>query len=125
MNDYCAVGTSSPNFSVRLLGTDDVVVAEAEIVLDGGYEYYAARSSSRRDPSDAPNSEIGTKLAIGRAVRQLGREILKDGQSLVREQERARRKQAEAAEKAKDKKANKPRVCSCGDLDCSYDFDGV
>lgn len=115
--------------TVRIASTDDVVVAEAEVWLDGGYEFYTSKASSRRDPSDTPNAETGLKLALGRAVRQLGREILKDGQALVRQAEIKRQSQEQAAEESRARKALRAAearselsdVCSCGDPKCRYD----
>lgn len=122
MNEYepFALTRNNTGMSVRVMSTDDVVVAEADIYLDEGFEYYTSRASSRRDPSDSPNVEIGLKLALGRAIRQLGREILKDGQDLVREAEKKRQRQEEAAEEAKARKAQKgrPERCWCGTFNC-------
>lgn len=117
MNEYGYV--TPAGVSVRIASTDDVVVAEADIWLEDSSEYYTSKASSRRDPSDTPNSETGLKLALGRAIRQLGREILKDGQALVRQAEVKRQAQEQAAEESRARKAaraglkNEPK-CWCG-----------
>ncbi len=128
MDEYGQTNTEA-GINIRLANTDDVVVAEVDVWVDGnnGYEYYTSKASSRRDPSDTPNTDIGLKLALGRAIRQLGREILKDGQALVREAENKRQSQLEAAEASRIRKAERGQakrsivdygVCICGDPKC-------
>jgi hypothetical protein len=98
--------TPNVQLHINVLGTDDVVVAQAQAVIEGT-DVFTATGSSRRDPSDPVSYETGAKLAIGRAVRQLGRNILHDGQDLVRAQDVIKKTQIAAAEAARKRKATK------------------
>lgn len=92
------------DLTLDVVGNDDAVVAKATINFFGGEDYVSVTESSKRDAGDPVNHEIGTKLAIGRALRQLGRELLRDAQEGVREQARVKKAQEEAAAAAREKK---------------------
>ena len=79
---------------VEVLHTDDATIVRASALVGG--TIFEATESSKRDHLDKPNTEIGVKLATGRAIRKLGRQILHDANALVRIQEHARQT-AEAA----------------------------
>ena len=97
---------------INLIGTDDAVAAEIEVEIDY-FEAYKVKAVSRRDEKDNPNNEIGAKLALGRAFRQLGRELLKEAQGMVREAEYQRRAdQARVAELRRHKDAQRKRIAS-------------
>lgn len=87
---------------------DDVVgvVVEAQV----GYDLFVANGVAKRDPGDDANTEIGLKLAMGRAVRQLGREILKDANRLVSEAAAVKQSQDKAREAARKRKAARARA---------------
>jgi len=86
--------------------TDEATVVTATAVVAG--TVYEVAESSKKDDKDRANAEIGIKLAAGRAIRQLGRNILRDANDLVRKQEHARLT-AEIAKKEK-KKASAARA---------------
>lgn len=92
--------------SIKVHGTGDVTVVKAELDIDG-YEIFISTGASRRDPNDLRNNEIGVKLALGRAIRQIGRDILREAQEGVRGAEAKRRKQLDAAEAARFRKEAK------------------
>jgi len=91
--------------------TDSVAAIEVGVWVngDGAAEYFVAKGDSRRDPRDKNDPEVAFKLALGRAIRQVGRDILSDGQTKVREHDHVARRQAEASKAAfkKRKKAAK------------------
>lgn len=96
----------SSHMSIAVHGNGDVTVVKASLELDN-YEVFEAVGASRRDPQDSKNNEIGVKLALGRAIRQIGRDILREAQDGVREAEIRRRKQLDAAEAARFRKEAK------------------
>ena len=75
------------------------VVAEAFMYTTYG-DRIAATASSSCNPLDHFDYNVGASLAVGRAVRALGRQILAEGHEAVHHNDRARQKQLEAAEKA-------------------------
>ena len=83
--------------------TDDVAAVEVERWINN-YEFFVAKGSAKRDPRDSPDAEIALKLSLGRAIRQLGREILGEGQHLVREVDAIKRRQQEATEAQRERK---------------------
>lgn len=62
--------------------------------------YYTALASAVCAEDDDFDLNIGRNIAVGRAVRQLGRLILSEGQDAVHAKDRQKRKQKEASEKA-------------------------
>lgn len=86
-------------FVLQLVATDDVVAAEVGAWV--GPELYTAEGTSKRDKKDKPDTTVGLKLALGRAIRQLGRNILHDGQLAVHEADKLRQAQAKAGEEAR------------------------
>lgn len=59
---------------------------------------YLAEAEAIRHPDDRQNDEIGDGLAVGRAIRQLGRNILRDAQNNVRREEKRREAEKAAIE---------------------------
>lgn len=97
---------------INLIGTSEAVAAEIELEIDY-FETYKIKAVSRRDEKDNPNNEIGAKLALGRAFRQMGRELLKEAQGMVREAEYQRRSDAErVAELRRHKDAQRRRIAA-------------
>jgi hypothetical protein len=95
---------------VTHIGDDDAVAvkAVADILVDGEGTYYEAVGTSKRDKHDPADHAIGVKLAAGRAIRDLGRQIHRDAQELVRRQSDKAAEQKKAQEKAL--KAKKKRA---------------
>ena len=73
------------------------VAVEAEMLL--GDTIYSASGTSKCDPVDQFDDLVGYQLAVGRAIRQLGREVYRTGNEAVKKNDRVRAKQAEEAEK--------------------------
>lgn len=59
---------------------------------------YAAQAGARLDPADKEDPVIGLKLAMGRAIRKLGQEILRDGRRDVEKADQIVKRQKEAQE---------------------------
>lgn len=91
----------------KVVKADGVVAVQVSATIDVGYtvDEYVATGAAKCDPRDKADPEIGTKLALGRAIRQLGRDILKDAQNLVNANARVIRQQEEAAALARSQKA--------------------
>lgn len=70
--------------------TDWKKVVIAEAMLEGDRTYISTASASV-DPGDQFDFDTGVNLAVGRAVRQLGRDILNQGQKTVHKKDKARR----------------------------------
>jgi Domain of unknown function (DUF1876) len=100
---------------VHAIFTDDVAAVEVEVWINGK-EYYSAKGSARRDPADHHNPEIAIKLALGRAYRKVGREILHEAQGLVRDADHVAKMQKMATLAAIEKKeAHKAKVAAAAD----------
>lgn len=91
------------DLSVETTHSPDCTIVEATATV--GYVQYIAIGTSKRDPQDEYDPEVGVQLAFGRAVRQLGREILKNANAQVKEADAARLKRAEGQRKALIQKA--------------------
>lgn len=87
---------------ITCIGDEDATVAHVDFVLNND-EYFTA-GSSRRSPEDKDDAEIGYKLAMGRAFRLLGRELLKDGNKAVKKAAKQRAAQQAASDAAKAKR---------------------
>jgi hypothetical protein len=99
------INEPTADVTVTILTDGDVTVVKAGVILDydsnsSWFSDYEVVESSRRNPGDPENDEIGVKLAVGRAIRSLGRMIHRDAQESVREQAEREDKQREAAERA-------------------------
>jgi hypothetical protein len=90
----------------KIIATDDVVAVEVDAVVDG-FNFYSAKGVARRDAADEPNVSIGLKLALGRAIRQLGRDILHDGHLDVYFADKALESQRQASEEGRARKAKR------------------
>jgi hypothetical protein len=93
---------------IQLIGDEDATVVKASAWI--GDDYYESVGSARRDPRDIPNASIGLNLAVGRAIRQLGRDILSDGQERVREADEFSKRQAEAGAEARKRKDERAKA---------------
>jgi len=86
----------------------EVVTAEVGVDVDG--VFYSAVGTSKTAHPDKFDPEIGVKIATGRAIRQLGRNILKDGQDEVHRRDRVRQAQIEQSERAREIRAARGRA---------------
>lgn len=77
-----------PDLNVFVAGDDNAIIAEV-VYLDEHIKVIVSASSKRMD-EDAYNERIGSHLAVGRALRDVGRAILKDGNELVKAEARIR-----------------------------------
>lgn len=107
MNDMEAYiesrGEIYTNLRMKTTHAPDCTIVE--VMATVGYTDYTAIGSSKRDPIDDYDPEIGVELAMGRAIRQLGREILKNANAGIREADQARLKRAEGQRKSLVQKA--------------------
>lgn len=54
--------------------TDENAAVAAATIEEGGKQY-TVTASSKREPGDSRNPEVGTQLAIGRALEKLGKDL--------------------------------------------------
>lgn len=83
--------------------TDDVAAVEVHVWVNDS-EYYVGKGASRRDPEDKVDHETGFKLALGRALREVGRGLLREGNERVRDADQFAKQQKAASEAARSKK---------------------
>jgi hypothetical protein len=77
-----------PKFVVLVdtLVARNAAVAEVSVVLDsekGPDRAFVAADSAKREPGDPFDESLGQQLAIGRALKRLGNEILSDARARV------------------------------------------
>lgn len=68
-------------WNVRIDIDEEGDVTRVHAVLDAGDTRLHSSASSRRDPVDQPVPEIGDEFAAGRALVQLGHQLLRAGNS--------------------------------------------
>jgi hypothetical protein len=83
--------------SIDIIATEDVIT----VVANDFSERHQAVGVSRRHPDDQQDQDLGLMLAQGRALRQLGRNILREANEQVRKNADAARRQEEASQAAK------------------------
>lgn len=76
-------------------------VISAEAFYNGANRPYYGVGSARLNEEDKYDETIGLKLAVGRAIKDLGREIEREGWAEVRSRDEERQAQKEANEKRK------------------------
>lgn len=97
------------NYSMQNVQTR-AIVDEAEGIVAVYIEMYIGDTpwfvtgSAKCSSQDKFDLETGYNLAYGRALRQLGRELLHEGNAAVAAADRDRQRQLEAAEKARVKR---------------------
>lgn len=92
---------------IKALGSRDATVARASAIVHGSK--YDAEGTSKRDPQDEDNVEVGDLIALGRALESLGKKLQKRAAGLTKHQDDI--KQYKQAQKAKaEKKVAKPKV---------------
>lgn len=80
--------------SVQTDGDKAVMVTASALSPEGSF--FEATESSVCATDDRFNLDTGIKMAVGRALRQLGRDMIRDAFKDVAQQDRAREAQAEA-----------------------------
>ena len=92
------------------IAVEEIVDEKAEIVTVRVTDYTRgepARSAAGTAKTASPDKfdiEIGRKIARGRALRNLGRQILSEGQDEVHARDKVRRSQEEASQLAREAK---------------------
>lgn len=108
-------------FHTDSLGLDNISV---EVLSDGSsstvarvslndpvtFNSYTAVASSSLAEGDIFDLEVGRNIAVGRAIRQLGRTILSEGQTEVHRRDRSKRKQQTASEQAAKEAAKRRKA---------------
>lgn len=77
-------GLHTKTWTVRVDLFEDGDVTSAHAVLDCGDSRLQAHSASLRDPVDRPQAQIGDEFAAGRALIDLGYQLLREGQADTR-----------------------------------------
>jgi hypothetical protein len=77
-------GRHTKTWTVRVDLFEDGDVTSAHAVMDCGDSRLQAHSASLRDPVDRPVAEIGDEFAAGRALVDLGYQLLRAGQAGTR-----------------------------------------
>lgn len=75
-NDDTLLMTPGSTLAVEVynaMASDDVAVVDLNVVVDG--KNFIIQGSSKRAPGDAPDRELGTSLAVVRALQTLARRI--------------------------------------------------
>jgi hypothetical protein len=93
-------------YVISTISNDDVTAVKVGAVVDD-WDTYEAIGVSKRDPRDKPNKSIAAKLALGRAIRQLGRDILHDGHAEVAQADAVRASQEAASAAGRERKAKR------------------
>ncbi|MCX5317542.1 dsRBD fold-containing protein [Streptomyces sp. NBC_00154] len=71
----------SKQWSVRLDLFEEGDLTKVHAVLDTGDTTLQSRTSAQRNPNDAPIPEIGDEFAVGRALIDLGNQLLRAGKT--------------------------------------------
>jgi hypothetical protein len=66
-------------WTLRLNLAEDGDTTTVHAVLDTGATTLESRTSARRNPQDEPHPEIGDEFAAGRALIDLGHQLLRAG----------------------------------------------
>ncbi|MGY5032672.1 dsRBD fold-containing protein [Streptomyces sp. 900116325] len=77
-------GTEKPRskqWSVRLDLFEEGDLTKVHAVLDTGDTTLRSRASAQRNPNDTPVPEIGDEFAVGRALIDLGNQLLRAGRT--------------------------------------------
>lgn len=80
MNTHKAVGpVRTKRWTLRLDLFEEGDVTKVHAVLDTGDNTLQARTTAQRNPDDPPVPEIGDEYAAGRALIDLGHQLLRAG----------------------------------------------
>lgn len=97
-----------PPSGIDVISTSEATIAILYIEIDGQEMEFAG--TSKRDPSDKHNPEVGQKLAIGRALSKAGRRLERQANGLVACADHNRQQSIEAAKRPKPAEAEVSRV---------------
>ena len=92
--------TDAPSINVFLSGDESAITAQA--IYKDEFVEVVTNASSKRMNGDPFDARIGMHLAAGRAIRDLGRALLRNGNDLVK-MEATRQRMAEEHRRAQDK----------------------
>ena len=84
--------------------TVSVIVHQGTLISEGHRIRRSATGTAKTAAPDKFEPEVGYKIALGRALRDLGRQNLKEGQEEVHAKDRIRQKQEEASRAALEAK---------------------
>lgn len=76
------------NWSLRIDLFEESDVTKVHAVLDTGDNILEARTTAQRNPNDVAVPEIGDEFAAGRALVELGQQLLRAGTTDAAAQER-------------------------------------
>ncbi len=77
-----AIPTHTKTWSLRLdIREQDDNLTTVDAALDTGDRTLRSRTTAHRNPQDPPAPEIGDEYAAGRALLELGRQLLHEGTS--------------------------------------------
>lgn len=76
-NNSAAIRTKHWTVDLDMIEQGDDTMVHA--VLQGGARTLESRTVAHRNPHDEPNAEIGDDFAVGRALLDLGRRLLRAG----------------------------------------------
>lgn len=77
-----AIPTHTKTWSLRLdIREQDDNLTMVDAALDTGDRTLRSRTTAHRNPQDPPAPEIGDEYAAGRALLELGRQLLHEGTS--------------------------------------------
>ncbi|WP_327123634.1 MULTISPECIES: dsRBD fold-containing protein [unclassified Streptomyces] len=71
----------SKHWDVRLDLFEEGDITKVHAVLDTGDTTLRSRTSAQRNPNDTPVPEIGDEFAVGRALIDLGNQLLRAGRA--------------------------------------------
>ncbi|WP_425470045.1 dsRBD fold-containing protein [Streptomyces tateyamensis] len=81
MNERTATETRTKQWTLRLDLFEEGDTTKVHAVLDTGDNTLQSHTSARRNPHDTPVPEIGDEYAAGRALVDLGRQLLRAGRA--------------------------------------------
>ncbi|MFC8720216.1 dsRBD fold-containing protein [Kitasatospora sp. NPDC057198] len=90
----------SSEWSVRLRVVEVGDLTQAHAVLDTGVNLIEVEAEAHRSPTDPADPGIGDELAVGRALSELGRQLVHRGSVAAEAAESARRRDAPPSEGA-------------------------
>lgn len=81
-------GTGQASYSVETFSSTDVAVAKVRV---GGAHGKVYEATAKRDPHDKPNAQVGVNLAVGRALRKAGNDLIRQANKVVAAGDKERR----------------------------------
>lgn len=84
---------------ITVIGTGDVTAVEVQVIIND--TLFTGRGTARRDPADLPDPKLALELATGRALRDVGRRMLREANVQIRANAEASRQREDASFKAR------------------------